>query len=139
MKSADWLGAFRKACLQVAYQMEVAAEIHQSETGEPESDESQRIRELLTGQGGYIFHGTGVTGLTWAYRLSGATYGLCRRSPDTHRQRWRCAINGRDGLPRSSRRQHLLDDRTSRVVVADRPPTSKVPIVGIAPTGRESG
>ena len=41
------------------------------QTGEPETNESQRIRELLTGNGGYIFHGTRVTGLTWAYRLSG--------------------------------------------------------------------
>ena len=40
------------------------------QTGESEPDESQRIRELLTGNG-YIFHGTRVTGLTWAYRLSG--------------------------------------------------------------------
>jgi integrase len=31
----------------------------------------RRPRELLTGQGGYIFHGTRGTGLTWAYRLSG--------------------------------------------------------------------
>jgi len=71
VKSADWLRAFKKACLQVAHQMEVAAEVRQSETGEPQSEESQRIRELLTGQGGYVFHGTRVTGLTWAYRLSG--------------------------------------------------------------------
>jgi len=71
VKSADWLRAFKKACLHVAHQMEVAAELRQSEPGEPESEESQRIRELLTGQGGYIFHGTRVTGLTWAYRLSG--------------------------------------------------------------------
>lgn len=71
MKSADWLRAFKKACWSVAAQMETEAELNRALTGEPESDESQRIRELLTGQGGYIFHGTRVTGLTWAYRLSG--------------------------------------------------------------------
>ena len=51
--------------------MEVNAQLHHAQTGEPETDESQRIRELLTGNGGYIFHGTRVTGLTWTYRLSG--------------------------------------------------------------------
>ena len=71
VKSADWLRAFKKACWKVAGQMESDAELRREQTGEPESDESQRIRELLTGQGGYIFHGTRVTGLTWAYRLSG--------------------------------------------------------------------
>jgi len=35
-----------------------------------ESDEPQRIRDLLTSNGGYIFHGTRVTGLS---RLSGGT------------------------------------------------------------------
>ena len=49
--------------------LEVLAAAEQS--GEQESEESQRIRELLTGEGGYVFHGTRVTGLTWAYRLSG--------------------------------------------------------------------
>jgi integrase len=71
VKSADWLRAFKKACWKVATQMETEAELHRAQTGESESDESQRNRELLTGQGGYIFHGTRVTGLTWAYRLSG--------------------------------------------------------------------
>jgi phosphate-selective porin len=71
VKSADWLRAFKKACQKVAAQMETEAELHRARTGNPESDESQRIRELLTGNGGYIFHGTRVTGLTWTYRLSG--------------------------------------------------------------------
>jgi integrase len=70
VKSSDWLKAFKKACLSVAQQMELEAECHRRQTGEPESDESQRIRDLLVGNGGYIFHGTRVTGLTWAYRLS---------------------------------------------------------------------
>jgi hypothetical protein len=30
-----------------------------------------RVREPLTGQGGYVFHGTRETGLAWAYRRSG--------------------------------------------------------------------
>jgi hypothetical protein len=47
------------------------AEHHRTQTGEPVSDESLRARELLTGQGGYIFPGARVTGLTWAYGLSG--------------------------------------------------------------------
>lgn len=71
VKSADWLRTFKRACRKVADQMETDAELHRLQTGEPESDESQRIRELLTGNGGYIFHGTRVTGLTWTYRLSG--------------------------------------------------------------------
>jgi integrase len=71
VRSADWLKAFKKACCKVATQMETDAELHRAQTGEPESDESQRIRELLTSNGGYIFHGTRVTGLTWTYRLSG--------------------------------------------------------------------
>jgi len=70
VRSADWLRFFKRACRNVARQMVIDAEIHRQQTGEPESDESQRIRELLTGNGGYIFHGTRVTGLTWAYRLS---------------------------------------------------------------------
>lgn len=71
VRSADWLKAFKKACCKVATQMEADAELHRAQTGEPESDESQRIRELLTSNGGYVFHGTRVTGLTWTYRLSG--------------------------------------------------------------------
>lgn len=71
VKSADWLRAFKRACGKLADQMQADAELHRAQTGEPESDESQRIRELLTGNGGYIFHGTRVTGLTWTYRLSG--------------------------------------------------------------------
>ena len=71
VRSADWLKAFKKACCKVATQMETDAELHRAQTGEPESDESQRIRELLTSNGGYVFHGTRVTGLTWTYRLSG--------------------------------------------------------------------
>jgi integrase len=70
VRSADWLRFFKRACRNVARQMVIDAEIHRQQTGEPESDESQRIRELLVGNGGYIFHGTRVTGLTWAYRLS---------------------------------------------------------------------
>ncbi|MBK8463787.1 MAG: tyrosine-type recombinase/integrase [Nigerium sp.] len=71
VKSSDWLRAFKKACKDVADQMEEDAAVHLAQTGEPEGDASQRIRELLTGRGGYVFHGTRVTGLTWAYRLSG--------------------------------------------------------------------
>lgn len=71
VRSADWLKAFKKACFKVAKQMEADAELHRAQAGEPESDESQRIRELLTSNGGYIFHGTRITGLTWTYRLSG--------------------------------------------------------------------
>ena len=71
IRSADWLKTFKRACQKVADQLEAAAATHRTQTGEPESDESQRIRELLTGNGGYIFHGTRVTGLTWTYRLSG--------------------------------------------------------------------
>lgn len=71
VRSADWLKAFKKACRKVATQMGTDAELRRALTGEPESDESQRIRELLTSNGGYIFHGTRVTGLTWTYRLSG--------------------------------------------------------------------
>lgn len=71
MRSADWLRAFKKACVNVADGLEADAAVHLAQTGEPEGDASQRIRELLTGRGGYVFHGTRVTGLTWAYRLSG--------------------------------------------------------------------
>jgi integrase len=59
VKSVDWLRAFKKACRDAADHMD------------SETDEAQHIRELLTGNGGYIFHGTRVTGLTWTYRLSG--------------------------------------------------------------------
>lgn len=71
IRSAAWLKTFKKACNQVAADLESEAARLSAATGEPESDESQRIRELLTDQGGYIFHGTRVTGLTWSYRLSG--------------------------------------------------------------------
>lgn len=71
VRSAAWLKEFKRACHKVADQLEAAADTHTAQTGEPESDESQRIRELLTDHGGYMFHGTRVTGLTWAYRLSG--------------------------------------------------------------------
>ncbi|MGC3995508.1 MAG: tyrosine-type recombinase/integrase [Propionicimonas sp.] len=71
IRSAAWLKIFKKACAQVASDLEAEAIKLTAATGEPESDESQRIRELLTDQGGYIFHGTRVTGLTWSYRLSG--------------------------------------------------------------------
>ena len=89
MKSADWLRAFKKACRKVADKLESDGELHRAQTGEPESDESQRIRALLTGNGGYIFHGTRVTGLTWTYRLSGGNCGRCRRSLVTRLPRWR--------------------------------------------------
>ncbi len=71
VKSADWLRAFKRACRKVADRMEEDAELRRAQSGENETDESQRVRELLTGNGGYIFHGTRVTGLTWTYRLSG--------------------------------------------------------------------
>lgn len=71
IRSASWLKTFKKACNQVAADLEAAATTLTTATGEPESDEAQRVRELLTDQGGYIFHGTRVTGLTWSYRLSG--------------------------------------------------------------------
>ena len=71
VRNSDWLRVFKRACGKVADRMERDAEVHRLQTGEPESDESLRIRELLTGNGGYIFHGTRVTALTWAYRLSG--------------------------------------------------------------------
>ena len=71
VKSADWLRAFKKACKTVADHLEEDAARRLEQSGEQESEESQRIRELLTGEGGYVFHGTRVTGLTWAYRLSG--------------------------------------------------------------------
>ncbi|MBN9106177.1 MAG: tyrosine-type recombinase/integrase [Propionibacteriaceae bacterium] len=70
VRSAAWLKAFKRACNQVATDLE-AEEAMQIAAGEPETDESQRVRELLTDHGGYIFHGTRVTGLTWSYRLSG--------------------------------------------------------------------
>lgn len=67
VRSADWLRVFKRACRLVADEMEAEA----ARSGRPESEESQRIREQLTGKGVYVFHGTRVTGLTWAYRLSG--------------------------------------------------------------------
>lgn len=69
--SSDWLKAFKAACREVAVAMEESAAAVTQQTGEPESDESQRVRHLLTANGGYVFHGTRITGLTWAYRLSG--------------------------------------------------------------------
>ena len=65
------LRAFKNACKTVADHLEEDAARRHEQSGEQESEESQRIRELLTGEGGYVFHGTRVTGLTWAYRLSG--------------------------------------------------------------------
>lgn len=67
VRSADWLKTFKDACRCVADQLEADA----VRRGEPESDASLRIRAQLTGAGGYVFHGTRVTGLTWAYRASG--------------------------------------------------------------------
>lgn len=71
IRSADWLKVFKKACSAVAADLEEAALAEYDRSGRPESEESQRARELLTGRGGYVVHGTRVTGLTWAYRLSG--------------------------------------------------------------------
>lgn len=71
VRSSEWLKAFKKACTHVADQLEIEARQVTAETGRPESEDSQRIRRLLTAKGGYVFHGTRVTGLTWAYRLSG--------------------------------------------------------------------
>lgn len=71
VRSSEWLKAFKKACTHVANRLEAQAQQVAAETGHPESEDSQRIRRLLTGKGGYVFHGTRVTGLTWAYRLSG--------------------------------------------------------------------
>jgi hypothetical protein len=50
--------------------MQIDGAIHRRQTGEPESDGSHRIRELLTSKGGHIFHATRVTVLAWAHRLS---------------------------------------------------------------------
>lgn len=71
IRSAAWLKMFKKACNQVAADLEAEAAEQVATSGQPESEGSQDIRELLTHQGGYIFHGTRVTGLTWTYRLSG--------------------------------------------------------------------
>lgn len=71
IRSAAWLKTFKKACNQVAADLEAEAAKETAASGQPESEESQNIREPLTDQGGYIFHGTRVTGLTWTYRLSG--------------------------------------------------------------------
>ncbi len=54
VRSAAWLKMFKNACQQVADQTE---------------DDS--TRRLLTENGGYLFHGTRVTGLTGVYRHSG--------------------------------------------------------------------
>jgi integrase len=54
VRSAAWLKAFKKACQQVA-----------------DATEDEKIKRLLTDDGGYIFHGTRVTGLTAIYRHSG--------------------------------------------------------------------
>lgn len=71
VRSDKWLRTFKRACFKVAAALEAEAARVMAETAEPESEESERIRELLTGHGGYIFHGTRATGLTWAYRASG--------------------------------------------------------------------
>ena len=71
VRSAQWLKVFKKACNQVAAELEAEAAKVTAATGEPESDDSQRIRETLTAGGGYVFHGTRSTGLSWAYRVSG--------------------------------------------------------------------
>lgn len=71
VRSADWLRTFKKACQHVADEIEAQAKQDAERTGKPLSDDTLRICELLTGKGGYVFHGTRVTGLTWAYRLSG--------------------------------------------------------------------
>lgn len=67
VRSADWLKSFKAACQQVAEELEKQARLD----GRVDDDATMRIREQLTASGGYVFHGTRVTGLTWAYRLSG--------------------------------------------------------------------
>jgi len=67
VRSAAWLKAFKAACQHVAGELEEQARV----AGRTEVDATLRIREQLTASGGYVFHGTRVTGLTWAYRLSG--------------------------------------------------------------------
>ena len=54
VRSAAWLKTFKKACQQVA-----------------DETDDEATKRLLTGNGGYLFHGTRVTGLTGIYRLSG--------------------------------------------------------------------
>lgn len=70
-RASQWLKAFKKACNQVAADLEAEAAKVTAATGEPESDDSQRLRETLTAGGGYVFHGTRSTGLTMTYRASG--------------------------------------------------------------------
>ncbi|MDR2895239.1 MAG: site-specific integrase [Propionibacteriaceae bacterium] len=54
VRSAAWLKMFKKACQQVA-----------------DETDDEATRRLLTENGGYVFHGTRVIGLTGIYRLSG--------------------------------------------------------------------
>jgi integrase len=54
VRSGHWLKLFKKACHQVA-----------------EQSDDEKVKRLLTANGGYVFHGTRVTGLTGIYRLSG--------------------------------------------------------------------
>lgn len=67
VRASAWLKAFKQASVDVAANLEAAA----ASSGEPETEESQQIREILTDHGGYVFHGTRVTALTWSYRQSG--------------------------------------------------------------------
>lgn len=89
IRSADWLMTFKKACQQVAADLEAEA----ANTGQPETEESQRIRELLTDHGGYIFHGTRVTGLTGATGSPAATSKPSKPSADTPPPKPPCATN----------------------------------------------
>lgn len=54
VRSASWLKMFKKACQRVA-----------------DASDDEKVKRLLTENGGYVFHGTRVTGLTSIYRLSG--------------------------------------------------------------------
>lgn len=54
VRSAAWLKMFKKACQRVA-----------------EATDDEKVKRLPTENGGYVFHGTRVTGLTAIYRHSG--------------------------------------------------------------------
>jgi len=60
---------------------------------------------------GYIFHGTRVSGLTWAYRLSGGNLRAVQAIAGHTSPKMAAVPAGRDGLPRRGRRQRLQDDR----------------------------
>ena len=54
VRSPAWLKVFKKACQRVA-----------------DATDDEKVKRLLTEDGGYVFHGTRVTGLTAIYRHSG--------------------------------------------------------------------